>query len=272
MRPALLCLAVLLLLPLSATAQNASYRVLLPVYFEEPVPGAFGSQWKTVMAVHNPTAREFVISWCPANPLAVCPAVLPALAQLSPGETQTELPDFAQAELNLHGGPRLLYIRGTGPGTETPSQLSFQLRALDVSRLETNAGTEVPVVRQEQFRTATTSLLNVPVEPNFRLTLRIYETKLPRADFRVRVYDQLSNFPLGNNVISVAYRFNAGDLEMFEPPHAQLGDITSLVLPIVNLPPRLRVQIEPLTPGSEFWGFVSITNNDTQHLTLVTPQ
>ena len=272
MRHAPLFLAVLLLLPLSSAAQQTdAYRVLLPVYFEQPVPGAFGSQWKTVMAMHNPTTRDFVISWCPVNPASVCPAFHPPLSLLAPKETQTELPDFAQEGME-GGGPRLLYVRGFGTGTETAAQLSFQLRALDVSRLETNAGTEVPVVRQEQFRTTATSLLNVPVDPNFRLTLRLYETKLHRADFRVRVYDQLSGSPIGDKVLSVAYRFNAGDQEMFEPPNAQVGDLYDLLSPIVNPPSRLRVQIEPLTPGSEFWAFVSITNNATQQLTLVTPQ
>jgi len=270
MKNALLCLAVLLLVPLAATAQQApSYRVLLPVFFEEPVPGAFGSQWKTLMAIHNPTTQEFHINWCNEE---VCSRVLVPNAQLMPGETQTTLPEFTDEALNGVGGPRLLHIGPLGAGSLPPSQLSFALRALDVSRLETNAGTEVPVVRQEQFRTATTNLLNVPVDPNFRLTLRIYETKLQRADFRVRVFDQLSNFPLGNKVLSLSYRFEPSDTEMYEPPYVQIGDMYDLVLSIVNLPPRLRVQIEPLTPGSEFWAFVSITNNETQHLTLVTPQ
>ena len=30
--------------------------------------------------------------------------------------------------------------------------------------------------------------------------------------------------------------------------------------------------IEPLTAGGTFWTFVSVTNNSTQQLTLVTPQ
>lgn len=38
-----------------------------------------------------------------------------------------------------------------------------------------------------------------------------------------------------------------------------------------ELPPMLSIEIEPRTAGSEFWAFVSITNNETQHLTLVTP-
>lgn len=35
---------------------------------------------------------------------------------------------------------------------------------------------------------------------------------------------------------------------------------------------RLRVEIEPLTPGHAHWAFLAITNNVTQQVTTVTPQ
>jgi len=30
--------------------------------------------------------------------------------------------------------------------------------------------------------------------------------------------------------------------------------------------------VEPITPGSKIWAFVSVTNNATQHVTVVNPQ
>ena len=39
-----------------------------------------------------------------------------------------------------------------------------------------------------------------------------------------------------------------------------------------TFPNAVRVEITPLTAGSRYWPFVSITNNDTQMVTLVTPQ
>jgi hypothetical protein len=35
---------------------------------------------------------------------------------------------------------------------------------------------------------------------------------------------------------------------------------------------RARIEIEPTLPDMRVWAFVSITNNETQHVTLVTPQ
>jgi hypothetical protein len=38
------------------------------------------------------------------------------------------------------------------------------------------------------------------------------------------------------------------------------------------LPAAVQIEVEPMTSGSTFWTFVSVTNNTTQQLTLVTPQ
>src|SRR5947208_1572374 len=58
------------------------------------------------------------------------------------------------------------------------------------SRSTQSAGTAIPVVRESEFRTSAANLLNVPVDPLFRLTFRIYEMNIDRADFTVRVFDQ----------------------------------------------------------------------------------
>lgn len=278
MKKALLLPALSLLFVATVNAQTPpQYRVLIPVYFPEPVPGAFGSQWKTAWAVHNPTQAQFHIDWCPGstNPLFNgCTRPLLANAHLAPSDTETTLPEFSHDfdVLNDSGGPRLIYIRPFLQNTVSPSALTFALRAFDVARTVTNAGTETPVVREEQFRKTTTNLLNVPTDPAFRLTLRMYETKLKTAEFTVRVYDQANNVLLGESNVRLTFRFPHHYVSMFEPPYLQIGDIASLLPSGTTLPPALRIEVEPRSEGSEFWAFVSITNNETQHLTLVTPQ
>ena len=44
-----------------------------------------------------------------------------------------------------------------------------------------------------------------------------------------------------------------------------------LVAMLINRP-SLLPHASGTSAGSELWAFVSITNNETQHLTLVTPQ
>lgn len=273
-------LLFVLLLPVLASAQTSPqfYRVLLPVFFDDAIPGAFGSQWKTAYAVRNSTASEFHVEWCPGSTVALFDAcTLPLLdnAHLDQNDTETTLPEFSHdfRVLNERGGPRLLYIRPFPAGSSgAPSQLTFALRAFDISRTATNAGTEVPVVRQEQFRKTTTDLLNVPTDPAFRLTFRLYETNLRVAGFTVRVFNQSTNALVGERDIVLSWHFPHHYLKMFEPPHAQIGDMRELLPAGTALPPVLRIEIQPRSEGSEFWAFVSITNNDTQHLTLVTPQ
>ena len=34
----------------------------------------------------------------------------------------------------------------------------------------------------------------------------------------------------------------------------------------------MRIEVVPLTPNLRFWAFVSITNNETQEVTIVSPQ
>jgi hypothetical protein len=34
----------------------------------------------------------------------------------------------------------------------------------------------------------------------------------------------------------------------------------------------VRIEITPLTAGSRYWSFASVTSNETQIVTLVTPQ
>ena len=277
MKRVLLLLSASLLLATAAVAQLTEYRVLLPVLYPAPLPGAYNSQWQTSFAVFNPTSTEFTSQFCSGSRSGTlgCPRPYIPETQLLPGETQTDLYAPGNTFSGYKGpGPRLLYFTpfqgGSAPAPA--SALQFQLRAADISRASTNAGTEVPVVKQEQFRKSTTSLLNVPVHPNFRLTLRLYETLLPISDFTVRVYDQATNVAIGGADVRLVFQNDHDLTSMFNPPYLQIGDLTTLIPAGTQLPSTLRIEIEPRTSGSEFWAFVSITNNETQHLTLVTPQ
>ncbi len=34
---------------------------------------------------------------------------------------------------------------------------------------------------------------------------------------------------------------------------------------------RLRIDVLPVSPGTRIWAFVSVTNNETQHVTIIAP-
>ena len=158
-------LAILLL---AAAAQvNPQYtRVLLPLYLEQSVPGAFGSLWESRFAVHNGSQTSYLIDTCsPVGPGIRDPGCLLILnpdEEVRPNETQAALPKRYPKPANGAAGAVMYLHPDVAAGPGDPNGLSFELRITDVSRSATNAGTEVPVVRESAFRTATLRLLDVP--------------------------------------------------------------------------------------------------------------
>jgi hypothetical protein len=143
--------------------------------------------------------------------------------------------------------------------------VAFQLRVSDLSRSATAAGTEIPVVREPQFRASTVHLLNVPTDDRFRLALRVFEMNLDHAQFSVRVIDQSTNGVLSTHLLTTVDDSPGG----FVPGFVEMDD---LLAGAASPPAYVRLEIEPLTAGVAFWSYVSITNNDSQQITLVTPQ
>ena len=90
---------------------------------------------------------------------------------------------------------------------------------------------------------------------------------LDQAEFNVRIIDQATNTHLSERLVTTSLS-PQGSLR-FRPGFVQIAD------PIASLgtaqPANVRFEIEPLTAGSAFWPYVSITNNDSQQVTLVTP-
>ena len=230
-------------------------RVLLPLATGE-VPGAFGSRWWAEAVVHNADtvsrdfdADQYCISECP-------PRAIP------PGQTGHVL---------FRGEP------ADNPGqivfVEQPSNLvAFESRVQDLSRQAQTWGTEIPVVRENQFVTRPVELLNVPVDQRFRLMLRIYDID-GRNNGAVRV----SVYPFPGRGASI------GDIDLqlqpptgrhpkYKPAYAQFSDVRNLIPSGFNAGSVIGVRVTPLTPDLRIWAFVSVTNNETQHVTTITPQ
>lgn len=251
-----------------AAAANPGYEaLLLPVYLDGTVTGANGSRWKTEFWIRNyGSAPVLLAPWdCPAG--EVCPAVFPLTRTLSPGETIRNLPAFFRPPTVNTG--RLLYVPEDGA-----DQVATSLRLAEESRAALDAGTEIPVVREEDFLTSTAYLTSVPLNGSFRLMLRVFEMAQTEARFHVRIYEQFeglgAQLPL-REIELVATTTETGQFRL-APAYGQYADIGTLLLNPVPRPALLRIEVEPLTRGSIFWPLITITNNDTQRTTLVTPQ
>jgi IPT/TIG domain len=244
---------------------DASYeQVLLPIYLKEPVPGANGSLWRTDLRIRNYGNEPVRLApWeCPPN--MACPPVFPLTFTLEPNRTLHNPSDFSSRP---GANPsRLLYV-------SAPATVALNLRVADVSRSTLNAGTDLPLIRRSELLRDQTHLFNVPLDAQrFRVLLRVYELAYTRADFDVRMYAEggpEGDAPVHTAVLT-AFTEQTGAFRS-EAAYAQL-DITDLLKLRKAWPAATRIEIHPRTPGSRYWAFVSITNNDTQLVTLVTPQ
>lgn len=260
-------LLLCLLLPVAAAAQTVPHytRVLVPLYFDKPVNGALGSVWTTQFSVYNSGSAPVQLGWCSVlsdNEACVTPGT--ADSQIAAGATSTTLPAFTPAFNNAVPGRQLNFE------TVSDDQLSFGLRVADTSRGGLNAGTQIPVVRERDYFQGTVRMPNVPIDSRFRLTLRVYEMGLTASAVTVRVFDQQTNALLGSHEFQLTAPTTGAF--RFEPAYLQLADLSSIVPTATPLPSIVRVELEPSSKEARYWAFISITNNETQQLTVITPQ
>ncbi|HYH10432.1 MAG TPA: hypothetical protein VEK11_25535 [Thermoanaerobaculia bacterium] len=149
------------------------------------------------------------------------------------------------------------------------SDVAFNARFYDESRLQETAGTELPIVRVEKFHTGTFGLLDIPVAAQFRHTLRIYDGDGNDATVTIRIYADDETTPRLTTTRNLVAVDEPPTLTPHIPAYAELALAQLLPLDAFE---SVRVEIEPVTPGARIWAFVSITNNETHHVTLVTPQ
>lgn len=240
-------------------------RFLLPVYLDGEVPGANGSRWVTQLWLRN-NSSEFV-SLAPWPCDVVCPPVIPITRTLLPGESLRNPPLF-------FGPPsanpsRVLYVTKAWA-----DRVSTNLRLFDAAGDAFDAGTEIPVVRENDLLTSTVQFHAVPLNDRFRIMLRIYDLSRNDSRFRVRIYEQADGTsptsPMRELDLITALD-ETGEFKT-KAAYASYSDFNTLLLNPVPRPPSMRIEVEPLSSGSRFWAFVSITNNATQRVTLVTPQ
>lgn len=249
----------------TAGPEDSWVKMLLPIYLDGTINGSNGSRWRTDLWIRNNGEEAVELAPWPCPDFGACPAVVPLTHTLNAGASLHNLPPFFRPP---SGNPsRLLFVRRPGA-----HDVSMNLRVADVSRANANAGTELPVVREEEFETRTVSLLNVPYDPaRFRLHLRIYDVALTQSRFRVILHAQTEGPTTAEYAVELVASTNeTGDFRT----QAAFAETNFGELELLDKvwPNAFRIEIQPLTPGSRFYPLVSITNNETQLITLVTPQ
>ena len=230
-------------------------RVLFPVNFAGR--GAFGSDWHTDIYIANdgPIAVETVpLFWSdPDSP------VLPPLLPIAPGD-KGRFGEFAR-----DGGAFLHVPRGL------ESRLSYASHIVDRSRTSTDLGTEVPVVRardtSDEIR-----LIEVPVGELYRARLRVYDFDPVNGREVLVTIRRVDNKQLLHSrrlVLSGAEQCPNAPCFASRPPFATLDFEQIAELRAAG---EIDVTVESTLEDGRIWAFVSVTNNETQDVTLYTPQ
>jgi hypothetical protein len=278
-----LCLATV-----STHAQNLGFeRILLPVY-NAPVAGAGGSDWRTELLIHN-RSNTAVLYY---------PGYFQQPGRELPGQPVPPQPfiDAIRARTTAEVAP----LRSDGMGSiipertpisarilhiERPEDVTVQLFVRDVSRDFANFGTRIPTPRESEFTSEPLRLIGINARTDFRKTLRIYD--LDRRD-DASVHVRLLHVERrGGEAQLIAERIFPLHVATPEPGSPYAGDTTFpgyaeleiesafaselAAASVDRFNHYFEVEVTPLTPRLRIWSMVSVTSNETQHVSIIAP-
>lgn len=230
--------------PQAAPSEKFFERVLIPVIFHGP--GAFGSNWVTELSLINANAYP-IEGW---RPIA--------------GRASIDSKPVVFGSEDAPNGLFLIVSRQATPN------LTFHAAVRDTSRADREWATEIPVVRDDKFSYYPVELLDIPIDPRFRTMVRIYspDAQVPNyaRQVHVSVYSLDDGHVLRELFPSLTNPSGCSDAVSCaeHPAFVSVSDVTN------GLPSgRAGVRIEGYAP---LWVFATVTNNDTQHVTVVSPQ
>lgn len=254
MRP--LLLALLALTTLSAAAQNIGPYEQILVPFDTMNLVTASGRWRSELWARNNGSAPVNI-WAQECFRFGQPVACSRRMEVPAGKTL--LLDGFEPDGAAPGV--LLYIpRGRS------SDVTFNLRVRDLSRGLDDLGTELPVVREAEMKSGRVSLINVPLQPNARIHLRLYAPH-PQAAFTVRMFAE----PAGE-VLAQAIYASGTPADGSDPAELPLMIDASSIFRgwIID---RVHVTVEMMMPqNGTFFPLLTITNQRNNHVTTVTPQ
>jgi hypothetical protein len=227
--------ALILALPLVASELET---IMLPIQPSVVLCG-YHSQFETTLLVYNDDVR-----------LSESFGLAPKTGAILSGE------------IDLVPLPKLLRL----PAPEAARmQMSLLVESIDRDRPEVRSYSEIPVVRERDWKSEPIQIAGVRIDEGFRQTLRIYAADERPVEVAVRVYPLGSSYPLD---YQDAWRY----LLWSHEPDSPAFNMECNLHDLYESGQQVRVEITPLTEGARIWAFVSVTNNVTQDFYTVLPR
>jgi hypothetical protein len=251
-------IALLLLVCAAPAAAAEGYRTfLVPVLYQGP--GAHGSYWYSELWAFNDASIPADLQ--PALYNMPCPLAAPC-----PGPTP---PKTVAADFIFRDFPEGMFIYAP---ENVAAQQRFTARITEVSRPGGNWGTALPVVHENDFSSDSLHLFKIATSDRFRVSLRIYGRSTTTSLARVSLTDSITRAVITELTVPVVHQHRGAWVEphlIRTPAHAQIADLAALL-------PAMRTGMIDVTVTSEdrqvpLWAMVTVTHNETQHVTVVTP-
>jgi hypothetical protein len=231
-------------------------QILIPLIGAD-APGQDNSLWRTEVTalIASDTQIEVHPGFCELLP--GCLTILP-LPLRKPFNAYQQLAGFTSGALG-----QFIYV---APANEP--RLHLNSRVYDVSRSEQTAGSEIPIARARDFRSTLVSLVGIPVAPQYRHTLRVYDLDgRAGGQVTIHVYADDETTPRATVVRALTLPSGARSTIQERPTHPAVLQIDLAHIASLTGAETVRVDIEPFDAGLRLWSFVSVTNNDTHHVT-----
>ncbi len=243
----------------SASAQDGYERILLPVG-PIAVSGAYGSEWRTFALVSNLSDTPLNVRGAAEDcglPICGPPPPLPPKASFQVART---------ADCAGRGG--FLYVE-----SGRIRDVAVSLRSRDYSRALDTWGTAVPVVGPTGLFERRFGITDIPVADDKRATLRLFDVGNSTPSLvRVRIYGV--RVPLRQQD-AVPDTLVAERSVTPTPPSAGQAPFCPgfAEVPLTGYSgfDFLRVEIDPERSEREYWGYISVIDNETQHVTVLSP-
>ncbi len=254
MRPLIL---VLLLLPTLAFAQQIPQYEQILVPFDTMTLESGGARWHAELWVRNDGTSS----------INLVPEVCYSFGQPGPCARRIDVPAGQTVLLDVFPPsnaefPGVLFYVPRGRSGD----VTFNLRIRDLNRGADAIGTEIPVIREDDLKTGTATLINVPLSQTGRVNLRLYVPD-PAGGFTVRLYGEPGDRLLGQRSYVLGLPT--------DPPYPLFIPITIDASDIFRgwIADRVRVTVER-TIGADrpFWPLLTITNQRNNQITVVSPQ
>jgi len=268
--PLLVILVTALLTMPSASAADANgdghELILLPLAFRDEIdeiPGAFGTRWSGQVWLENRNDVEVQLyDFC----MQVCGGFAPRHAGVLNNPLGVTRPEYGV----------LLYFP-----VQQAQHLTFSNRIFERTLRSQPRGVDIPVVREGSFFTGEKTFLGVPAGSGVRVNVRAYDPwsnhpvaarpggRLESVTIEVRDKDQQL---LGTSTLRPRIP-NPGNTnyDFHKPGFDAISDLAG-VFPAVAQLEYVHVRVRPVPATAQYWAMVSVTDNLTQTVSIVTAQ